>query len=156
MERDELMKKLVEVEMDGQAAVKQMAALRDSIRRLREVHSKPYPILFSVLMICFYSQEKRMTSADFAMLTKQKDLLMDRLGDFEGTNRALRRMLRDRHEQEAAALRLSEQRDVLLKKLTETEEDNQRLRSELMAKDRAFTEMRLSMEAQRVSVQPIA
>ena len=37
MERDQLMKKLVEVEMDGQAAVKQTAALRDSIRRLREV-----------------------------------------------------------------------------------------------------------------------
>ena len=31
------MKKLVEVEMDGQAASKQVAALRDTIRRLREV-----------------------------------------------------------------------------------------------------------------------
>ena len=35
--RDNLMKKLVEVEMDGQAAAKQVAALRDTIRRLREV-----------------------------------------------------------------------------------------------------------------------
>ena len=34
---DLLMKKLVEVEMDGQAAAKQVAALRDSIRRLKEV-----------------------------------------------------------------------------------------------------------------------
>ena len=31
------MKKLVEVEMDGQAAAKQVTALRDTIRRLREV-----------------------------------------------------------------------------------------------------------------------
>ena len=37
--RDNLMKKLVEVEMDGQAAAKQVAALRDTIRRLREVRS---------------------------------------------------------------------------------------------------------------------
>ena len=59
------------------------------------------------------------------MLTKQKDLLLERLADFESTNRTLRRMLRERHEQEAAGLRLSEQRDVLLKKLTETEDENQ-------------------------------
>ena len=37
--RDNLMKKLVEVEMDGQAAAKQVAALRDTIRRLREVRT---------------------------------------------------------------------------------------------------------------------
>ena len=36
-ERDMLMKKLVEVEMDGQAAAKQVAALRDSMHRLRQV-----------------------------------------------------------------------------------------------------------------------
>ena len=36
-EREDLMKKLVEVEMDGQAASKQVAALRDAIRRLKEV-----------------------------------------------------------------------------------------------------------------------
>ena len=36
-ERDVLMKKLVEVEMDGQAAAKQVAALRDSMQRLRQV-----------------------------------------------------------------------------------------------------------------------
>ena len=36
-ENDVLMNKLVEVELDGQAAAKQAAALRDVIRRLREV-----------------------------------------------------------------------------------------------------------------------
>ena len=36
-DRDMLMKKLVEVEMDGQAAAKQVAALRDSMQRLRQV-----------------------------------------------------------------------------------------------------------------------
>ncbi|ELT92350.1 hypothetical protein CAPTEDRAFT_72575, partial [Capitella teleta] len=128
-ERDCLMKKLVEVEMDGQAAVKQTVALRDSIRRLKE--------------------EKRMTSSDVAMLAEQKDLLSQRIRDFEVANRSLRRMLRDRHEQEAATLHLGEQREVLLKKLTETEEDNQALRSELMARDRMVAELRLSIDAQR-------
>ena len=36
-ESELLMKKLVEVEMDGQAAAKQTAALKDYLRRLREV-----------------------------------------------------------------------------------------------------------------------
>ena len=66
-----------------------------------------------------------MSTTDAAMLAKQKELLMQRLTDFEATNRGLRKMLRDRHEQEATALRLSEQRDLLLKKLTETEDSLQ-------------------------------
>jgi hypothetical protein len=61
-------------------------------------------------------------------------------------------MLRDRHEQEATALRLGEQRDLLLKKLTETEEDNVALKAELMARDRTVTDLRLRLEAQRVCV----
>lgn len=38
-ERERLMKKLIETEMDGQAAVKQIGELRDALRRLREVHT---------------------------------------------------------------------------------------------------------------------
>ena len=55
-------------------------------------------------------------------LARQKELLVERLADFEATNRALRRMLRERHEEEAAGGRLAEQRDLLLRKLSETEE----------------------------------
>ena len=36
-EREKLMKKLIEVEMDGQAAAKQVSDLRDHIRKLRSV-----------------------------------------------------------------------------------------------------------------------
>lgn len=36
-EREKLMKKLIEVEMDGQAAGKQVSELRDLIRKLRSV-----------------------------------------------------------------------------------------------------------------------
>ena len=66
-----------------------------------------------------------MSATDSAMLSKQKSLLMERLTDFETTNRTLRHLLRDRHEQEAAGLRLGEQRDLLLRKLSETEETAQ-------------------------------
>lgn len=54
-------------------------------------------------------------------MQRQRESLLDRLNDFEATNRTLRAMLRERHEQEASAGRVVEQRDLLLKKLTETE-----------------------------------
>ena len=38
-ERDVLMQKLVEVELDGQAAAKQTAVLRDQLRRYQEVRT---------------------------------------------------------------------------------------------------------------------
>ena len=56
------------------------------------------------------------------MLNKQKELLLERLTEFEFTNRSLRRMLRERHEEEANSMRLREQRDLLLLKLRETED----------------------------------
>ena len=50
---------------------------------------------------------------------------MQRLTDFEGANRTLRTMLRERHEQEDVGLRMSEQRDLLLRKLSEMEDEVQ-------------------------------
>lgn len=38
------MKKLIEVEMDGQAAVKQVNEMREGFRRLREVSFSPPPL----------------------------------------------------------------------------------------------------------------
>lgn len=43
-EREKLMKKLIEVEMDGQAAVKQVNEMREGFRRLREVSFSPPPL----------------------------------------------------------------------------------------------------------------
>ena len=95
-----------------------------------------------------------MSSNDAAMLSKQKALLMERLADFEATNRTLRKMLRDRHEREAASLRLTEQRDLLLKKLSETEDLYQRLRTEILDKERQLVDYRLQLDAQRVNIYP--
>ena len=71
-ERERLMKKLIETEMDGQATVKQIEELRDALRRLKE--------------------ENRISGSDGTRLAKQKDLLLEKLADFEATNKALRRI----------------------------------------------------------------
>ena len=52
-------------------------------------------------------------------------MLLEKLADFEATNRTLRRLLREQHKQEAASLRLSEQRDLLIKKLADTDLSNE-------------------------------
>ncbi|XP_071157398.1 outer dense fiber protein 2-like isoform X5 [Mytilus edulis] len=131
-ERERLMKKLIETEMDGQAAVKQIGELRDALRRLRE--------------------ENRISSTDSTRLSRHKDLLMEKMADFEATNKALRRILREQHEYEAAAIRLGEQRDVLLKKLADSDRRNERIHIELEDRDRHIRELRGQMSAQREEV----
>ncbi|XP_069119447.1 outer dense fiber protein 2-like isoform X4 [Argopecten irradians] len=128
-EREKLMKKLIEVEMDGQSAVKHIGELRDVIRRLRE--------------------ENKLTHGDTIRYSKQKDILLEKLADFEATNRTLRRLLREQHHAEAAALRLGEQRDDLVIKLSDAERQNERLRIELMDRDRLIGDMRANITAQK-------
>lgn len=124
-----LMKKLVEVEMDGQACVKQIASLKETMRRLKE--------------------ERKLSSNEHSAMAKQKGLLMERMSDFDTTNRQLRKILQDRHEEEMCNLRLQEQRDLLLKKLAENEDIAQKLKNELLERDRELTDIRLQSDAQK-------
>ena len=66
-----------------------------------------------------------MSNTDSNRLAKQKDLLLEKLSDFESTNRTLRRLLRDQHYAETAAIRVGEQRDLLLRKLTDGDRSNE-------------------------------
>ena len=58
-------------------------------------------------------------------MIKQKDSLLEKLTDFEATNRALRRLLREQHQAETAAIRLGEQRDLLMRRLSEADRFNE-------------------------------
>ncbi|XP_050389972.1 outer dense fiber protein 2 isoform X4 [Patella vulgata] len=115
-DQEKLMKKLIEVEMDGQAVAQQIRETREVIRRLKDT-----------------TQSEK--------FTKQKDLLLEKLADFEATNRVLRRLLREQHSHEAATLRLGEQRDLLMKKLSDTDRANERMRCELMDRERMMVEL---------------
>ena len=95
------MKKLIEVEMDGQAAQQHVRELRDVIRRLRE------------------DNRISMTSAESVRLAKLKEAFFEKMADFEATNRALRRLLREHHRSEGEAARLAEQRELLLRKVAD-------------------------------------
>ena len=46
------------------------------------------------------SQDKRMSAADTTLLTRQREMLLQKLDEFERTNKALRRLLREQQATE--------------------------------------------------------
>ncbi|XP_033643032.1 outer dense fiber protein 2-like isoform X2 [Asterias rubens] len=132
-ERERLLKKLVEVELDAEAASKQVTQLRDAVYKLRE--------------------EKRMSSHDSKILGKQRELLLQKLEDFERTNSTLRQMLRDQHKSEAKRDQTQEQRDVLLRKLTQSDADNQRFRMLTLEKEQEIQMLKDSLVSEREQLQ---
>ncbi|XP_023556024.1 outer dense fiber protein 2 [Octodon degus] len=109
-EKECLMSKLVEAEMDGAAAAKQVMALKDTIGKLKT--------------------EKQMTCTDINTLTRQKELLLQKLSTFEETNRTLRDLLREQHCREDAE-RLMEHQGALLKRLAEADSEKAAIMEQL-------------------------
>ncbi|XP_057216283.1 outer dense fiber protein 2 isoform X1 [Triplophysa rosa] len=116
LDKDALLRKLLEAEMDGNAAAKQVSALRETVSQMSR-------------------SEKRLSGSDTSHMARQKELLLQKLETFEGTNRALRNLLREQHNREMDSLRLLEQKDALLKRLTDVEAENSRILVTLQDKD---------------------
>ncbi|XP_020610397.1 outer dense fiber protein 2-like isoform X3 [Orbicella faveolata] len=128
-ERAALLKKLVEVEMDGKAAGEQMIKLRDTVRRLKE--------------------DKRMSAADTTLMTRQREMLLQKLDEFERTNKALRRLLREQQATEEEHDHLRKQQEVLLKRLTQSDTTNERLQLEVTERDRQIETLLAQVEADK-------
>ncbi|BFZ20551.1 hypothetical protein BsWGS_23587 [Bradybaena similaris] len=128
-EREKLMKKLIEAELDGQAASHQVRELKDLIRQLLDEH--------------------RWSAADQTRLVKQKDLFLKTLADFEATSRTLRSLLREQHRLEASGLRLGEQRDILLRKLTDSDLMNKSMRNQLLDCESLIAELKNQLQVER-------
>ncbi|XP_060928890.1 outer dense fiber protein 2 [Limanda limanda] len=101
-DKDALLRKLMEAEVDGAAAAKQVSALRES-----------------VFKVCGSGRP-----SDSSVFGRQKELLLQKLETFEATNRTLRHLLREQHTSQKESMRLSEQKDSLLKRLADTEAEN--------------------------------
>lgn len=56
--------------------------------------------------IYFLFQDKRLSAADSAVLTRQRETLLQKLEEFDRTNKALRRLLRDAHQKEVRSITL--------------------------------------------------
>uniref|UniRef100_A0A3Q3NKD2 Outer dense fiber protein 2 n=1 Tax=Mastacembelus armatus TaxID=205130 RepID=A0A3Q3NKD2_9TELE len=94
-DKDALLKKLMEAEVDGSAAAKQVSALRES----------------------------KLSGSESLLLARQKELLLQKLETFEATNRTLRHLLREQHGSRHLVVKLQKkEREVnQLSKLLDTE-----------------------------------
>ncbi|XP_038821297.1 outer dense fiber protein 2-like isoform X2 [Salvelinus namaycush] len=131
LEKDTLLRKLMEAEMDGMAAARQVSALRETVTKMRS------------------SSTSRMSGSESSFLARQKELLLQKLETFESTNLTLRHLLREQHGREMESMRISEQKDVLLKRLTNTEAENSHLVLKLQEKEREVNQLTTLMDTEK-------
>ncbi|KAM4647442.1 outer dense fiber protein 2 isoform 4-T4 [Amazona ochrocephala] len=103
-EKECLKTKLSEAERDTTAAARQIRDLENTIGRL--------------------NIEKHMNSSDINTLTRQKDLLLQKLTTFEETNQTLRQLLKEQHNKEKDAQKLMVRQKILLKRLADSDAEN--------------------------------
>ncbi|XP_049908356.1 outer dense fiber protein 2 isoform X2 [Epinephelus moara] len=130
-DKDALHRKLMETELDGTAAAKQVSALRESVSKLCGAVGT------------------RLSGSESAVLARQKELLLQKLETFEATNRTLRHLLREQQGSQMESLRVSEQRDALLKRLADTEAENAHLVIKLQEKDREVNELSKLLDTEK-------
>ncbi|XP_032089237.1 outer dense fiber protein 2 isoform X4 [Thamnophis elegans] len=128
-EKECLMSKLVEAELDGAAASKQIQALKDVIGKLKT--------------------EKNMTVSDINTLTRQKELLLQKLSTFEDTNRTLRDLLREQHNREKDAQKLTEQQATLMKRLTDSDTEKAQLIKKLQDKEKEVDDLQIQIQTEK-------
>uniref|UniRef100_A0A4W5RLF2 Outer dense fiber protein 2 n=1 Tax=Hucho hucho TaxID=62062 RepID=A0A4W5RLF2_9TELE len=133
LEKDILLRKLMEAEIDGTEAAIQVSALRETVTKMRSVSTS----------------EKRMSGTESSLLARQKELLLQKLETFEATNRTLRHLLREQHGRELESTRLSEQKDVLLKRLTDTEAENSNIVVKLREKEREVKQLTTLLDTEK-------
>ncbi|XP_009707961.1 PREDICTED: outer dense fiber protein 2 isoform X1 [Cariama cristata] len=128
-EKECLMSKLSEAERDGAAAARQIHALKNTIGRL--------------------NIEKHMSSSDINTLTRQKELLLQKLGTFEETNRTLRELLREQHNREKDAQKILERQGELLKRLADSDAEKVQLQMRLQEKEEEVDDLTIQIQAEK-------
>ncbi|XP_010085216.1 PREDICTED: outer dense fiber protein 2 [Pterocles gutturalis] len=127
--KEGLMSKLSGAERDGEAAARQIHALKNTIGRL--------------------NIEKHMTSSDLNTLTRQKELLLQKLSTFEETNRTLRELLREQHKREKDAQKILERQGVLLKMLDVSDAEKVQLQQRLQEKEKEVDNLTIQLQVEK-------
>ncbi|KAM9307128.1 outer dense fiber protein 2 [Pholidichthys leucotaenia] len=122
-EKDGLLRKLMEAEVDRAAAAKQVSVLRDCVSKLST------------------SGGSKLADSPSSVLAHQKELLLQKLETFEATNRTLRHLLREKHETQMESVQLSEQKDTLLKKMEDIKAENAHFVVKLQEKDKEINQL---------------
>uniref|UniRef100_A0A8C9U9S8 Outer dense fiber protein 2 n=1 Tax=Scleropages formosus TaxID=113540 RepID=A0A8C9U9S8_SCLFO len=84
-----------------------------------------------------------------SLLARQKELLLQKLETFEGTNRTLRSLLREHHMRETETVRLSEQKESLLRRLTDLEAENTHLLVKLQERGEEVDQLTVLLQTEK-------
>ncbi|XP_073765457.1 outer dense fiber protein 2b isoform X2 [Danio rerio] len=128
-ELETLLRKLVEAEIDGQAAAKQVVLLKESVGKLKK--------------------EKKQSKVNSDQLGRQHELLEQKLDKFVETNRTLRRLLREQHGRETDALKMTDEREILMRKLADSEAERRKLETKLSRREREANQMAENLETEK-------
>ncbi|XP_055018013.1 outer dense fiber protein 2-like isoform X2 [Boleophthalmus pectinirostris] len=130
---DELLRALVEADIDGAAVTNQLSALKETVDGLSTV--------------------KRLGKMHTTSLNRQRDLLLEKIEMFASTSHSLRALLREWSEQERESLLWSEEREALKKRLTDCEAEKIRLTAKLSNKEKEATKLAASLDLEKESNQ---
>ena len=128
-DKNVLEKKLLTVEQEGREAGRELQELRDSCRRLK--------------------LDNRLTAADLETLTNQRELLLNKLEEFELKNRKLRKLLKESRKEAEADHVAAERCEILLQKLSDTEGRLQSQSLQLVDQDKQITSLISQVEADK-------
>lgn len=126
-EKEDLEKKLITIELEGKVSTRELNELKDTCRRLK--------------------LDKRMSSADLETLTNQRELLINKLEEFELKNRKLRKMVRD--ERKIRDTVIAERSDILIQQLTDAEARIQNQALQLVDQDKQIDSLVTQVEADK-------
>ncbi|XP_041132920.1 protein BCAP-like isoform X1 [Polyodon spathula] len=121
-DKKSLLKTLIEAEMAANSAEIQLVSFKDSVAE--------------------YSDDGRLANQDVMRMSRQRNLLLEKLDNFKVINKTLRHLLKDLQGEEAGRLQADKHVEVLLKKLTEAESENMHLRRRIDEKERIIEELR--------------
>lgn len=128
-EKEDLEKKLLTIELEGKVASRELSELKDTCRRLK--------------------LDKKLTVADLETLTSQRELLINKLEEFELKNRKLRKMIREERKLNEADQLAATRCEVLLQKLADAETRIQNQSLQLIDQDKQIDTLVAQVEADK-------
>ncbi|XP_053276971.1 outer dense fiber protein 2 [Pleuronectes platessa] len=128
-ETDELLRALVEAEIDGVTVANQLTALKETVDSL--------------------VKDKRLSKLNAASVGRQQELLLEKLQMFDYTNQSLRELLREWTQNQRDSLAWSEQKDALKKRMADSEAENIRLLAQLSNTEKEASRLALHLDLEK-------
>ncbi|XP_051924900.1 outer dense fiber protein 2-like isoform X3 [Hippocampus zosterae] len=125
-----LLRALVEAEVDGVAVANQLTSFKEILDSL--------------------AKDRHPSKRQMSAVTRQRQLLVEKMEIFDNTNHSLRDLLRDwTHNQQSEAERHSEENEAFKRRLADVEAENIRLVSKLCSKEKEASQLTESLEFEK-------